>query len=155
MNVTFKMAKSMFFDEKAILGPAEKAKRKMLNEFGAYVRTTAKNSIKPAGDNQHAPPGKPPYSHKKRTRYKDWIYYFYDKFADDVIIGGILLPRKDRTKVPGVLERGGQVEYRKREKNRMRRDVRTQQPRPHMQPAFDIAVSRKLPGLIKNSIVKR
>ena len=154
MNFTMEMAKTNFFDPKAFVAPVDKAKRKILNEFGAYCRTVAKSSIKTKPAGQHAPAGQAPFGHEGKTRYKDFIFYFYDAAKDEVVIGAVLLPRKDRTRVPGALEHGGEVEITRRVNGVLTKETILQDARPHMQPAFDKTVEKKLGKLIENSIVK-
>ena len=151
---TIKMAKANFFDPKAFADPIRRAKARILSRFGATVRSIAKKMIKPASDwDDHAPPGAPPKSHTGKRKYKDFIFFFHDKANDTVIIGGALLPRKDRTIVPGVLEYGGETEQTYFEHGVKKTRVVMQEPRPHMRKAYDIAVKKLLPDLIKNSIV--
>lgn len=156
MNLTLKMAKENFFDPKAILSAAEKGKRKILVGFGATCRKIAKNSIKTGPDDKHSAPGQAPIGHNGKTRYKDFIFFFHDKDTDEVITGAVLLPRKDKTIVPGALEKGGLVDHRKFSGSGGNYQVVTtlQAARPHMKPAFDKTVEKFLPGLIENSIVK-
>lgn len=153
LNLTLKDLKVQW-NAKPIISAADRARNKMLGKFGGYVRSTAKNSIKTGADNQHAPPGKPPVGHTGNPRYKDWIFYFVDYSSGEVVIGAILLPRKDNQTVPGTLERGGTSQvpvY--RGWGRSRKITIQQAARPHMQPAFDKAVEKMLPQLIENSIV--
>lgn len=134
------------FNAKPIMDASARAKRKTLNGFGAYVRSTSRNSIKTRQDrNEHAPPGGPPYGHSGKTRYKDWIFYVVE--GDNVVIGAVLLPRRDSVKMPGVVEQGGQTI------TPSGRRV-AQAARPHMRPAFEKAKKQLLPRLIANSIVK-
>lgn len=154
MNVDLDMAKGMFFDVNAFLNPVDKAKQKILIQFGAYCKAIAKNSIKTGAKDQHSAPGEIPVGHDGKVRYKDFIHFFHDKENDTVVIGAVLLPRKDRTIVPGVLERGGQVEHTKFQGKARSTVVTMHQPRPHMQRAFDKTVAKNLDKLIENSIVK-
>ena len=154
IGVTMEAAKGMFFDPSTFDDPLAKAKQKILNRFGATVRATAKNSIKQGAEGQHAAAGQPPLSHNGTTRYKDWIFYFWDKTLDEVIVGAILLPRKDHTIVPNALEQGGQVEHTKFVGATRQTVITNQAARPHMKPAYDKTVEKLLPSLIENSIVK-
>lgn len=151
LNVTFDASK-MMFDTGAFRNAVRRAKRKILSKWGAYVRTVAKNSIKTGGDDQHSQPGSTPIGHNGKTRYKDFIFYFFDAGSDEVIVGAVLLPRKDRTKVPGALECGGETEITLR--GRRGTKTVTMAARPHMKPAYDKANEKLLPELIANSIVK-
>lgn len=153
--ITLDMAK-MAFNPKVFDAPVDKAKRKILSEFGAYVRTIAKNSIKTMPKEVHAKPGQAPYGHDGSTRYKDWIFFFVDHAASEVVIGAVALPRKDQTLIPNVLENGGQTQIPKRSSGGKVIGYTTvmQQSRPHMSQAFEKAKKEKLPKLIEGSIVK-
>lgn len=154
MMPTLDFVVTRFFDPSSFDDPLARAKMKLLNDFGRYVRKTAMNSIKTKPHDEHAPAGEIPFGHdrksKKQYRYKDFIFYFYDKNSDGVIIGAIILPRKDRTKVPGVLEYGGDVEIINKKGQSV---VFSQAARPHMQKAFEKAVENFLPELISASII--
>jgi len=152
ITFTIDQAKGLFFDPKKILDPAEKATQQMLSKFGGYVKRTAKNSIKTS--EEFSKPGQPPKSRGGKVRYKDFVFYVYDRALKEVVIGAVLLPRKTSTKVPQVLEYGGTKEANEF-KGRVHKKIATSQTeRPHMRPAFDKAVKRLLPELIANSIVK-
>ena len=151
VGVTFEMSKTMFFDPKKFDKPVKNGIRKILSGFGAYTRSIAKNSIKTGADGQHSEPGATPIGHTGKTRYKDFIFYFFDPNTEEVIVGAVILPRKDRTIVPGALERGGETEiYLRGGKTK----TVTMEARPHMLPAYEKAVEKLLPKLIENSIVK-
>lgn len=151
---TMEFAASKFFDPKAFDRPIAKAKKKILSQFGAYVRKVAQNSIKTGAATQHSPPGVPPTGHSGSTRYKDFIFYFYDAAGDSVVIGGAALPRRDSAKVPQALERGGQTTGTRQLSGGKRvKETIMLQARPHMVKAYEIAVKKFLPQLIENSIV--
>lgn len=161
MNVTMSLAKGMFFDPNKILNPARRAKAKCLQEFGRYVRATAKRMIRVTPKNDVSKPGQVPHGHDGKVKYKDFIWYFHDKANDEVVIGAVLLPRKDSTRMPGVLEYGGTAvhntkEFRTRSGKVVAKVTSSTQamhaPRPHMRRAFDIAIKVMLPKLLANSI---
>lgn len=96
-----------FFDTKEIRSKVSAATRKVLSKFGAFVRQTAKQSMKKkAGP---APPGQPPHSHVGLL--KRWILFGYDKTKESVVVGPTKLPKKGN--VPETLEKGGTVPARK------------------------------------------
>lgn len=144
---TMQMAVENFFDVKAFDDPVKNGVKKILNGMGAYTRTVARNSIKTGGPGEHSPAGRPPTGHDGARRYKDFIFYFFGRESEEMICGAVLLPRADRTLVPGVLEEGGQV-------NDGNGGTFFQEPRPHMLPAFEKAKEKFLPKLIENSIVQ-
>lgn len=51
--------KSLFFDRPKVRRAVDKAKRQVLSRGGAFIRTTAKRSIRKRKGT--APPGKPPH----------------------------------------------------------------------------------------------
>lgn len=149
------------FNAEPMLTAADKATKSTLTKFGAYTQRTAKNSIKTKPQGVHSKPGAIPFGHDGITRYKDWIFYFYDHGRKEVIVGGIKLSRSDQSAaVPGVLEKGGEthvplpwylVPARSRGSKRPKRSVR-QQSRPHMIVAYQNAAKKMLPKLLENSI---
>lgn len=67
INLTFKEAKAGFFDRARVMEAVDKATKKVLSRFGAYVRTRAKTSIR-KGRGRTSEPGRPPYSHVGTSR---------------------------------------------------------------------------------------
>lgn len=143
----------IIWNEKPLLSKADQAAISAISGVGAGTRTIAKNSIKTQPQGKHSKPGSPPYGHDGRTRYKDWIFFFVDKQKKEMVAGGILLARKDQSKVPGVLEKGGKSTVSQKEFwwKGPRIEI-TQEARPHMAPAMDKAVKKYLPKLLENSI---
>ena len=92
-----------FFDTKEVRSKVSEATRKVLSKFGAFVRQTAKQSMKKK--NGPAPPGQPPHSHVGLL--KRWILFGYDKTRESVVVGPSKLPKKGN--VPETLEKGGTV----------------------------------------------
>lgn len=103
-------AKGLFFDKNAVLTPTEKAKRKALSKFGAYVRSGSRRSIRKVGKSgAPAKPGQPP---KSRTGLlKRFIFFVYDKQNDSVIIGPAALngTKEQNRLATEVMEIGGSV----------------------------------------------
>lgn len=141
------------FSAEPVLRAEEVATRKTLGKLGATVRKIARNSIKTRGDNEHAPPGEPPIGHNGNPRYKDWIFYYVDRSPKEVVIGPLLLPRKDSQIVPETLEYGGEVPVPTSHKPNAPKVLVRQEARPHMRPALDKAVEKYLPAMLENSIV--
>ena len=139
--------KQLFADSKAVLSAADRASRKVLGKFGAYVRRTAKQSIRKR--KRPALPGSPPSSHTGLL--KRHIYFFADSQTRNVVIGPIRLSgRASGGEAPHALEEGGMVSVasrRGRKKNVMI------QPRPFMGPAMEKEKPR-LPQLWQDSITK-
>lgn len=122
---TVEVSKSMFFDRGHIEAMLGKGEAKALSKMGAYVRTTAKGSLKYATKkNASSLPGQPPRVHRgqmftsknKKTGVtaarsasplKELIYFTFDSASKSVVIGPAKFKPTVRTPVPAVLEHGG------------------------------------------------
>ncbi len=135
-------AKSLFFDRQRVLASTNKAERKVLSKFGAFVRQRSRTSIRPRKGS--SPPGSPPFSHTGLLRRN--IFFAFDPGARSVVIGPTLLNAKAGV-APRLLEHGGTATLRRG--SRLRPAV--YRPRPYMRPAFETE-QQKLPSLWKNSI---
>ena len=127
--------KLIFFDSAKVLQAVDKAKRAVLAKAGAFVRQTAKTSIR--AKKGSAPPGRPPHSHTGLLR--KFIFFGYDRGTDSVVVGPAKLNRA--TEAPHVLEFGGQTtverrRYRRGRVQKVRRRV-TIDARPFMGPALE------------------
>ncbi len=127
--ITFEI-KNLFFDRAVVTRAVDKAKRGVLSKAGAFIRTTAKRSIRTRKG--AAPPGKPPHSHKGTL--KRLIYFGYDKSSDSVIVGPVGFPR---SRAPNVLEFGGKVTRVRRRRGTRVREKATYESRPYMGPALE------------------
>lgn len=96
-----------FFDRKAVIAALNPVVRRNLSRFGAFTRTTAKQSIKTKDG--PAPAGSPPHSHVGTL--KRGIQFAYDKMAASVVVGPE--PFGSAT-APSLLEYGGRVNKRVR-----------------------------------------
>ena len=141
MSISFDM-KELFFDRKAVMSAADRATRKVLSKFGAFVRQTAKQSIRKR--KKPAPPGQPPSSHSGLL--KKLIFFGYEPQKRSVVIGPARL-REPVGDAPHALEHGGMsaVIIGKRKRN-----VKIA-ARPFMVPAFEKETS-KLPSMWRDSI---
>jgi hypothetical protein len=139
-NLKFKL---LFFDSKRITSSVDKATRKVLSRFGAFVRRTAKQSIRKR--KKSSAPGKPPSSHTGLL--KRFIFFGYDRKNLTVVIGPARLTDNNRGTAPSILEFGGTatVKGKKRKKNV------TIQPRPFMGPALE-KEKPGLPSMWKDSV---
>lgn len=136
--------KSLFFDRPKVQRAVDKAKRQALSRAGAFIRQTAKQSMRRRKGS--APPGKPPHVHEGSLRRL--IFFGYDKGTDSVVVGPMGFIRSD---APHVLEFGGKTTVaRRRRGKRERRRVRIVR-RPYMGPALEKERS-KLPKLWANSV---
>ena len=124
----------MFFDRKKIKRKTDAASRKVLSKFGAFVRRTARQSIRRRKGTSK--PGKPPFSHTGLL--KNFIYFGYDTARRSVVIGPVVLAGNSG-KAPSTLESGGTVTLPDGHKARI-------EPRPFMGPAFTAEIE-KVPDL--------
>ena len=121
--------KSIFFDSKKVTSRVDRATRRVLSRFGAFVRRTARQSIRKR--KKSSAPGKPPSSHTGLL--KRFIFFGYDPGQQSVVIGPERLSRGGEA--PSLLEYGGRTTVKDRPAH-----IR---PRPFMGPAFE----KERPGL--------
>jgi len=135
--------KSLFFDSPKVVRAVDKSTRKVLSRFGAFVRRTAKQSIRKR--KKTSAPGAPPSSHTGLL--KRFIFFGYDRQKDSVVIGPTRLTDNNRGEAPSILEYGGRTTVEsKNKKTRVR--IR---PRPFMGPAFE-KEQPNLPSMWKDSV---
>jgi hypothetical protein len=134
-------AKRLFFDRAAVTSAADRGMRKVLSKFGAFVRQTARTSIRKR--KAISEPGQPPSSHTGLLKRN--IFFVFSPETRSVVIGPILL--NNRTDAPRLLEHGDTVVRRRRN----RRVRMTYEARPFMGPAFE-REQQQLPALWKNSV---
>jgi hypothetical protein len=134
-------AKRLFFDRAAVTSAADRGTRKVFSKFGAFVRQTAKTSIRKR--KAVSEPGQPPSSHTGLLKRN--IFFVFSPETRSVVIGPILL--NQRTDAPRLLEHGDTVVRRRRN----RRVRMTYEARPFMGPAFE-REQQQLPALWKNSV---
>ena len=135
--------KQLFFDRQAVTSRVDPATRKVLSKFGAFVRRTAKGSIRRR--RKAAPPGSPPSSHTGLL--KKFIFFGYDPDQRSVVIGPTRLDRRGQGEAPSLLEYGGQTTLVRGGK----RERATYRARPYMGPAFE-KEQPKLPAMWRDSV---
>ena len=140
--IRFEITK-LFFDKKAVRDKVDAGTRRVLSKFGAFVRRTARSSIRKR--KKASSPGSPPSSHIGLL--KKFIFFGYEPAKRSVVIGPVRLSQKGRGEAPHLLEYGGSTKVEHRGK-RKRAKVR---PRPFMGPAFE-KEEPKLPAMWKDSI---
>lgn len=149
MKVTLKAARSNFFDRESVIKAADAARRRVLSRFGAFVRQTAKRSIRKRKGASR--PGTPPSSHTGLLR--DLIFFVYDRSRESVVIGPTLINRS--TGAPETLEYGGDAKIQEsrfvsgpKYGNRTQRLTTSRTikvaARPYIRPAFE----KELPGFL-------
>jgi hypothetical protein len=136
------VTKQMFFDRKAVTRRVDKAARKVLSKFGAFVRTGAKHSIRKR--KAVSEPGSPPSSHVGLLR--KLIYFGYDPGRRSVVIGPT--PLHGAAEAPPLLEYGGKARRRGRKDRPV---MATYKARPFMGPAFE-REKPKLPAMWAGSV---
>ncbi len=138
--------KSMFFDRKAVMDKVDRATRRVLSRFGAFVRTAARSSIRKR--KKSSTPGQPPSSHTGLL--KKLIFFGYEPEKRSVVIGPARLNQKIGN-APEALEHGGMsIALAGSRKKRSKRNVNIQ-ARPYMGPAMD-KEKPKLPAMWANSL---
>jgi hypothetical protein len=140
--IGFKIDKSLFFDRAKVVDATDRATRRVLSRFGAFVRRSSRSSIRRR--KRVSRPGEPPSSHNGLL--KRFIFFGYDPASRSVVIGPQRLTQNNRGQAPALLEHGGtgtangkRVRY---------------HPRPFMGPAFE-KEQPKLPAMWRNSVSPR
>ncbi len=138
--------KGNFFDSKKVISALDKAGRKALSRFGAFVRTSARSSIRRRKGTSK--PGQPPLAHQGDIKK---ILFAYDSSSRGVVVGPVRYSGK-KGFATKVLEHGGNTLIEKKDrKGKVRRKTVHIEARPFMAPAFEKNLP-KLPGLWRNSM---
>ena len=141
----------MFFDRPKVANAMDAATRRALSEMGAYIRRTARTSIRKS--KKVSLPGKPPRSHSGLL--KKGIMFSYDPIQKSVVIGPELIPAARRarpdTTVPNVLEYGGGITFAGRKRVKRVRIA----ARPFMTPAFRHEINANFEKRWKNVFDRR
>lgn len=140
------------------------AQRQSLTRAGAYIRQTARASIRPAGkrpikdrrrqglrgyrDPAISRPGSPPRLHTRAAQNLRMIRFAWEPRRVSVIVGPVLFKMAGGVRIPQVLERGGRSFV--RDKRGRRRTIRIRR-RPFMEPALRKELPN-FPSLFSNSI---
>jgi hypothetical protein len=135
--------KKLFFDRQAVISKVDAASRKVLSKFGAFVRRSAKSSIRKR--KKPAPPGSPPSSHTGLL--KKLIFFGYDPERQSVVIGPTRLNQEGRGEAPPLLEYGGKATLVRRGKKKRT----TYKARPYMGPALE-KEKPQLPAMWRGSV---
>ena len=140
--------KEMFFDTKAVRSKVDAATRRVLSRFGAFVRRTARSSIRKR--KRISRPGTPPSSHTGLL--KKFIFFGYDAQKRSVVIGPARLSQAGRGQAPHLLECGGLLRqgFAGQGPKRITKKARIR-PRPFMGPAFE-KEQPQLPAMWRDSV---
>jgi len=146
INLSIKQAKNAFFDRPKVMNAVDRAERKVLSKFGAFVRTTARSSIRTRRG--PSPPGEPPSSHTGLL--KRFIFFLYDRLRHSVLVGPVRLNQQVGD-APAALEFGGRSRVFAGRRNRRLLRTVTIRPHPYMRPAME-KERPHLPALWANSV---
>jgi len=157
--------KTRFFrDLDKIQNATERAAKRSLSRFGAFVRTRARSSMRRRKKASAA--GQPPSAHVGLI--KQFLFFAYEPRDKNVVIGPALLGGKSRSgqTVPELQEYGGETQVQEAQlsgdlwvgQGRVKidgRPVRLRRAkypeRPYMRPAWEAELP-KAPGMFKDSI---
>lgn len=153
--------KATFFDRPAVLRAVDAKTRRVLSQYGAFTRRTARRSLRKRKG--ASAPGNPPHTHEGSL--KRLIFFSYDARRRSVVIGPV--PFGDG-RAPSLLEHGGTttlrnamipVEVRDRRTGVTKRVFRrytgraTYAPRPFMGPAGEAELRNpKIAAMWRDSI---
>jgi len=137
--------KEFFFDKARVIRAVDKARRAVLSKAGAFIRTTARHSLR--RKKGAAPPGQPPHSHTGLL--KRFLYFAYEPASDSVVIGPAKLNKPGAA--PRVLEHGGKALIQQRRRGKVVRRRVSIEARPFMGPALE-KERPKLPKLWAGSV---
>ena len=141
--VGFDMKKA-FFDSKKVVSATDRATRRVLSRFGAFVRRTAKQSIRKR--KKASQPGSPPSSHTGLL--KKFIYFGYDTARRSVVVGAVRFTRRGNGEAPSLLEHGGVAMI---TDSRGKKKAADYKARPFMEPALE-KEEPKLPAMWRDSV---
>jgi hypothetical protein len=125
--------KQLFFDSPKVVRAVDRTTRRVLSRFGAFVRRTARSSIRKR--KRISKPGDPPSSHTGLL--KKFIFFGYDPAKRSVVIGPERLSQKGRGEAPHLLEYGGLLRQGYAGQGRKQQGNARIRPRPFMGPAFE------------------
>jgi len=134
-------AKGLFFETEKVRKSVDKATRKVLSKIGAFVRRTARSSIRKRKKISEIE--SPPSGHTGALKRS--IFFVYNPSKHSVIIGPTELNKG--TDAPRLLEAGGRVARRRRGQ----RIIATYKARPFMGPAWE-KEQPKLPAMWRDSV---
>jgi hypothetical protein len=138
-------AKGLFFDSAKIVRSVDAATRRVLSKFGAFVRTSARSSIRKR--KRSAAEGQPPSSHTGLL--KKFIFFGYDPERRSVVIGPARLGKPGEA--PRALELGGPSMMPVRHGVKVTLVPVEIKPHPYMGPALKRELP-KLPAMWANSV---
>ena len=120
-------------ESQAVLKTANKRSTKVLSQFGAFTRRTAKGLIRKA--KKPSAPGRPPHGHGQQL-LKKFLFFAIDPRGPSVIIGPARL-NGTLGDAPHALEYGGRTEVNAGTRRRPKFKTVTIAARPYIGPAAD------------------
>jgi len=144
-------ATRVFFDSAAVMSRLPPAKRKALSKGGAFIRQTARGSMRRG--KKPSKPGSPPKSHVGTL--KELLFFAYDLSSESTVVGPEFANTPGRryrpvsSTVPAILEEGGEVSIFVRKTGTW--TTATIEPRPYMAPALAKNLS-KLPAPWRDAV---
>lgn len=142
IGVRIDAAKSMFFD-RVIVSAADKGEVKTLSKMGAFIRTSARSSIRKRKKSSR--PGQAPSSHTGLL--KKFLYFGYDSGRRTVVVGPARLNGTRNPQSLETLEFGGKADVYRNGKS-VTVDI---EARPYMGPALTKNIP-KFPTLWANTV---
>ncbi len=141
-----------------------KSRRSGLIRAGAYVRTAARRSIRPAPRpartkgrrkgqrrNISSRPGQPPRQHTRTGQNLKLILFAWEEARKSVVVGPLLFKSSAGVRITEVLEHGGRSYTRPNPRAKSRKRATRVAARPFMRPAL-ASESPKFPNLFANSV---
>jgi hypothetical protein len=144
MNFSIRQFRASFFDTRAVTSAVDRATRRVLSKFGAFVRTRSRSSIR--SRRRISEPGQPPSSHTGLL--KRFIYFGYERDRKSVVVGPAKLNKPD-PRVLELLEFGGRT--RRRNLRTKQLEMQNYRARPFMGPAL-AKETPKLAPLWRNAV---
>ncbi len=129
-------------DSRRIMRQVDRRNTQMLSRFGAFVRTSARSSLRRT--KKSSVPGKPPRVHSVHPAGTSKnIRFFVNPRAFNVIVGPLKFRNAVGRDVPRTMEEGGTVWVKKGKGRSARRVAVRVQPRPFIKPAFDKVIRNR------------
>lgn len=139
-----------FFDRSAVQRRLSAAKRRNLSRAGAFVRRTARQSIRRS--KKSAPAGRPPRAHSTdQAASLKKILFAYDAHRESVVIGPVKLNQAAGDGVPATLEKGGKTTIAVGPRKNRKKRVVNIAARPYMGPALS-ANQEKIAPMWRGSV---
>ncbi len=123
----------LFFDSPAVIRAMDRATRKALSKVGAFVRRSARSSIRKR--KKVSRPGQPPSSHVGLLR--KFLFFAYEPQRQSVVIGPAKLGGVEGDDVPHILEHGGTTTITRFRRGKIVRKRVKIAARPTMGPALE------------------